>query len=130
VTAGLDPYPDAQYNARASVPDVDAYAKLYRTLSDEAYVAAPHREVAYGPGDGELHDVIPQSGAGAPVFVFIHGGYWRAMSKEESALTALMLHGAGAVVVTLDYALAPAVTLTHGLGGVAREETRTIRAGP
>jgi arylformamidase len=120
VTTDLDPYLDVQYNARASVPDFDLYARLYRTLSDEAYAALPHREIAYGPGAGELLDVFPQPGAGAPVFVFIHGGYWRALSKEDSALVAPMLHGAGAVVVTLDYALAPAVTLTHIVDQVRR----------
>jgi arylformamidase len=64
--------------------------------------------------------VFPQPGADAPVFVFIHGGYWRAMSKEDSAFTAPMLHEAGAVVVTLDYALAPAVTLTRIVAQVRR----------
>ena len=120
MTTDLDPYLDVQYNARASVPDFDLYARLYRTLSDEAYAALPHHEVAYGNGDGELLDVFPQPAAGAPVFVFIHGGYWRALSKADSALVAPMLHAAGAVVVTLDYALAPAVTLTHIVDQVRR----------
>ncbi|WP_307205871.1 alpha/beta hydrolase [Nocardioides zeae] len=117
----VDPYLDVQYNARASVTDFEARMRLYRRLSDEAYAAVPHVEAWYGEGDGELLDVFVQPArSAAPVFVFIHGGYWRALSKEDSAFVSPMLHAAGAVVVTLDYALAPAVSLSHIVDQVRR----------
>ncbi|GGJ72082.1 alpha/beta hydrolase [Streptomyces brasiliensis] len=124
----LDPYLDAQYDARASVPDYDVYARLYRSLSDEAYAALPHKEAAYGPGAREILDVFPQPPhADAPVFVFVHGGYWRALSKEESAFVAPMLHRAGAVVVSVDYALAPGATLPQIVDQVRRAVAWTHR---
>ncbi|MDH1264273.1 alpha/beta hydrolase [Pseudomonas sp. GD03944] len=47
------------------------------------------------------------------MLLFIHGGYWRALSKADSAFMAPALTAAGACVVVLEYDLAPAVTLDH-----------------
>lgn len=112
--AGLAAYYDVQYNARASVDDFDQYPRLYRALSDQAHASlACHKDVAYGPGAGERLDIFPTSNPDAPVLLFIHGGYWRALSKADSAFMAPALTAAGACVAVLDYDLAPAATLDH-----------------
>lgn len=117
----IDSNLDIQYNARASVPDYSIYPRLYGELSAQAYDRLPHiAGIQYGPGHDEALDVFPSAGTGAPVFVFVHGGYWRALSKDVSAFVAPALHDAGAVVVVLDYALAPAVTLTHIVDQIRR----------
>ncbi|MDN3714087.1 alpha/beta hydrolase [Paracoccus cavernae] len=59
-------------------------------------------------------------GAQVPVFIFVHGGYWRALSKRESAMMAGMLAARGIATVVVDYRLAPEVDLA--------EITREIRA--
>lgn len=110
----LNEFFDQQYNARASVADYDQYPVLYRSLSEAAY--ASHRclrDVAYGPGIGERLDIFPATQANAPVLLYIHGGYWRALSKSDSAFMAPALVEAGACVVVIDYDLAPAVSLDH-----------------
>lgn len=110
----LNEFFDQQYNARASVADYDQYPALYRSLSEAAY--ASHRclrDVAYGPGAGERLDIFPATRANAPVLLYIHGGYWRALSKNDSAFMAPALVEAGACVVVIDYDLAPAVSLDH-----------------
>lgn len=110
----LNEFFDQQYNARASVADYDQYPVLYRSLSEAAY--ASHRclrDVAYGPGVGERLDIFPSTQANAPVLLYIHGGYWRALSKSDSAFMAPALVEAGACVVVIDYDLAPAVSLDH-----------------
>ncbi|UMZ11580.1 alpha/beta hydrolase [Pseudomonas sp. MPFS] len=110
--AALAAYFDSQYNARASVADYAQYPRLYRALSDAAHARTPcHRDVAYGSGANERLDIFPAAQSGAPVLLFIHGGYWRALSKADSAFMAPALTAAGACVVVLDYDLAPAVTL-------------------
>ncbi|MNF61095.1 Carboxylesterase NlhH [compost metagenome] len=112
--AELAAYFDVQYNARASVEDFDQYPRQYRALSDQAHASLPcFKDVPYGPGAGERLDIFPASRPDAPVLLFIHGGYWRALSKADSAFMAPALTAAGACVVVLDYDLAPAVTLDH-----------------
>lgn len=110
----LNEFFDQQYNARASVADYDQYPVLYRSLSEAAY--ASHRcirDVNYGPGAGERLDIFPATQANAPVLLYIHGGYWRALSKSESTFMAPALVEAGGCVVVIDYDLAPAVSLDH-----------------
>lgn len=110
-------YYDRQYNARASVQDVGLALAQYREQS--APVLAWPQRVAnqrYGQGATELLDIYPAEvpdPRGAPVFVFIHGGYWRALSKEDSACVVPALHAAGVTVVVLDYDLMPAASLDH-----------------
>ncbi|MBK5550672.1 alpha/beta hydrolase [Pseudomonas sp. TH03] len=107
-------YYDREYNARESVPDFSLYPQLYRKLSDDAHASTPcHRDVAYGPGSGDLLDIFPAAQAGSPVLLFIHGGYWRALSKADSAFMAPALTKSGACVVVLEYDLAPVVKLDH-----------------
>ena len=112
-------YYDRQYNARASVQDAPAFLAQYSQLSQAAFaLPGAKRHVAYGASPTELLDIYrPQnlaaSAQAAPVFIFIHGGYWRALSKNDSAFMAPALTQAGALVVVPDYDLAPAVTLDH-----------------
>jgi arylformamidase len=115
-------YFDRQYNARASVQDAEALIARY-TQASQAALALPGaiRNQRYSPRPGDVLDIYlpnqPQSQAGqaqaAPVFMFIHGGYWRALGKDDSAFMAPALTQAGAIVVVPDYDLAPAVTLDH-----------------
>lgn len=111
--AGLD----VQYNARATVPDIGPILKKYAEDSATARESlACSLDVPFGDHADEVLDIfrpVPQAsnGAGAPVFVFIHGGYWRLLSKNESSGMAPAFTQAGAVVVSVNYSLAPAVTL-------------------
>lgn len=103
---------DRQYNARASVPDWQVYLDAYQEGSRQAReTLACDAGVPYGPHLDETLDVFPGARPDSPVFVFIHGGYWRALSKDDSSFMAPALHQAGATVVVVNYALAPAVSL-------------------
>ena len=109
---------DVQYNARATVPDVQPILAQYTAQSQAARAALPHvANVPYGDHPDELLDIFAPASqaatpaAGAPVFVFIHGGYWRLLSKDDSCCMAPAFTQAGAVVVAVNYSLAPAVTL-------------------
>lgn len=103
---------DRQYNARATVPDATVYLRQYAQQSAAMRASLPcHCDVAYGPGADELLDIFPAPQADSPVLVYIHGGYWRALSKDDSSFMAGAFTQAGATVVAVNYALAPAVTL-------------------
>jgi arylformamidase len=119
--AELAAYYDVQYNARASVADYEQYPRIYRELSDQAHASLPcFKDIAYGPGAAERLDIFPASRPDAPVLLFVHGGYWRALSKADSAFMAPALTAAGACVVVIDYDLAPAVSLDQIVAQVRR----------
>ena len=103
---------EAQYNNRARVPD---HAQiLARWAQASALVrerSAVHLDVAFGDGPGELLDVFPTAAPDAPVLVFIHGGYWRSLDKSDHSFVAPSFTADGAVVVVVNYALCPAVTI-------------------
>jgi arylformamidase len=103
---------DGMYNNRALVPDHADYLLRWAEQSLEARIAGPcELDLRYGPGDGETLDVFPAAQAGAPVLVFIHGGYWRALDKSDHSFVAPAFTRDGACVVVPNYALAPAVTI-------------------
>jgi arylformamidase len=103
---------DRQYNARAAVPDSADILARYGTLSAQVRADYPcDCNVPYGPHLDETVDVFPARQPDSPVFVFIHGGYWRALSKDDSAFMVPAFVPAGAAVVTVNYALAPQVSL-------------------
>uniref|UniRef100_H2U8U6 Arylformamidase n=1 Tax=Takifugu rubripes TaxID=31033 RepID=H2U8U6_TAKRU len=67
--------------------------------------------VPYGEGDGEKLDVyIPStSSLDVDLVIYLHGGYWQFLSKEESGFMAVPLVDKGVVVVAVDYDIAPKV---------------------
>ncbi|WP_421953729.1 alpha/beta hydrolase [Polaromonas sp.] len=103
---------DRQYNSRGTVPDVTVYLREYaeRTVQAKAALACTEN-IAYGPDADERLDIYPATGGNAPVMVFLHGGDWRALSKEDSGFAAPAFVQAGAMFVALDFSLVPATTL-------------------
>jgi len=109
------PTRETQYDARASVDDFPAYMRQY---AERAHTARRNHPailgLPYGPGVAEKLDIFPAAGAPlAPVFIFIHGGYWRALSKEDMHGVVPALTQAGVAVVLLEYTLAPEATLAE-----------------
>jgi len=76
---------DRGYNARATVDDVDVFLAEYASRSAAARATLDCQEdVAYGDHADEVVDIFP-AGPNAPIFIFVHGGYWRALSQKDSA---------------------------------------------
>lgn len=66
----------------------------------------------FGPTEPERLDVYPAATTGpAPVFVFIHGGYWRALEAGDSGFMAEAMTQDGICVVAVNYTLAPTASL-------------------
>ncbi len=102
---------DREYSAVGTVPSIDPILARYAELSAEARATLPcYLDVAYGTGGDETMDVFP-AGPAAPVFVFLHGGYWRRLSKDESSFMARTFVEAGVAVAAVNYTLAPAASL-------------------
>ena len=103
---------DAQYNAGASVPDAAACLRHYQIQATQAGAALPSTlDVPYGATLDETLDIFPAAQPNAPVWVFIHGGYWRALSSKDFSGVALGPHALGFTTVVVNYSLCPAVTI-------------------
>lgn len=107
---------DKQYNARASVVDYENEAKKYEQGSVQARVEnVAVFDLQYGYGVDERLDIfpLPFEKSPAPVFVFIHGGYWRAQSKESACFMASALKEQGIALCTIEYTLMPETSLSE-----------------
>jgi arylformamidase len=98
-------------NAAATVADIDAVLRGFSGASEAARERlGGRRDIAYGPTALETLDVF-SAGPRTPLLVFIHGGYWRRMDKDDLSLVAAGLVPLGISVATLNYGLAPLVPL-------------------
>ncbi|NKS00404.1 alpha/beta hydrolase fold domain-containing protein [Rhodococcus hoagii] len=105
-----DPQIDVDYNVRNTVsPELfDATVEEYRQRSRETVDGLDgFADVRFDPDSTERLDVWGVGGTLRPVFVAIHGGYWRALSRHHTAFMAGMLADAGIATVAVDYGLAP-----------------------
>jgi arylformamidase len=106
---------DRMYNNRALVPEHAAHFSRWAEDSAQARTSQPNTlDIAYGQSPGEKLDVFPATTApasGAPVLVFIHGGYWRSLDKADHSFVAPAFAAAGACVVIPNYDLCPAVSI-------------------
>jgi arylformamidase len=103
---------EADFNPRAAVANFEALLDEYVARSAAARERLRSRlDIAYGQSPLQTLDVFPADAPGAPLNVFIHGGYWRALDKGDMSFVAEPLVAAGATVVSLNYDLCPAVTL-------------------
>jgi arylformamidase len=106
---------DAEYNVAGSAHDLDGSMARIRELSGRALECDGWElDLAYGPTRSErLHVLSAPVPAPRPVFVFIHGGYWRHYAARDFALAALGPLAHGIDVVLVDYALAPTVSISE-----------------
>jgi arylformamidase len=101
-----DEWYNQEYNAYVQAP---GYAKdaIYRSRSDDAAARLERiSNVVFDEKSGQTLDIYP-AGKGAPLFVWIHGGYWRSSSKDENIFVVPALVNAGVAVASIDYTLAP-----------------------
>ncbi len=101
---------EAQYNNRAAVPDHPLVMARWKAEAAAARAAHPSERLAYGPGEREVIDLF-ESKPGAPVVVFIHGGYWQALDPSWFSWIAPPLLAHGVSVAIPAYDLCPDVRL-------------------
>jgi arylformamidase len=100
---------DRQYKASETVPNMQGFIDQYISLSAIALDTLDNvTGIKFGPGAEEVLDLFPVPGVtDAPLFVFIHGGYWRMLSKNESSFMAPNLISHGVAVAAVNYTLVP-----------------------
>ena len=114
---------EAQYNARASIPDHPLIFARWAARGAEARARAFARlDVPYGEGPMETMDLFLPRRVAAPVVMFIHGGYWRLLDKKDFCDKIAPLSEAGAAVALVNYTLCPETTI----GRIADEMRRAV----
>lgn len=101
-----------QYSPRSQVADVLAVFEQW--TRDGMAFRAGHRalDLAYGREAAARFDLYrPTDVARPPLVVFIHGGYWQAITKEQNAQFAAGLVRSGFAIANLDYSLCPETPL-------------------
>jgi len=100
------------YNNRAAVPEHPRFIAECTQRSREARDAfMPALDLRYGPNAGEVLDLFVPAGPARGTLVFIHGGYWRALSKDDYSYVAGPLLAQGIACAVIDYDLAPKVSV-------------------
>jgi arylformamidase len=104
---------DREYDNRGKVASYAEYLARYPALSARTRETLPTRlDLRYGPDPGETLDLfLPAGGGPAPVHVFVHGGYWRALDKADFSFVARAFQPAGVLVAVINHALIPAIDM-------------------
>lgn len=111
-----------RYNNGAAVPDwMDTLLPRWQRESlrvrDES---AGARDVSYGPLERNRLDVFTPRGTpptnGWSALVFIHGGYWQRLSKDDWSVIAAPFVANGMAAVIVGYTLCPQTTI-RGIAG-------------
>lgn len=110
---------EREYNVRAALPHAaDTMAKwgeraraARARLREAAGGVHSPLELVYGPADKERMDFFPVARPDEPLLVFIHGGYWRSMDKDDFSWIAPAFVARGVAVAIPNYDLVPGVPM-------------------
>jgi arylformamidase len=99
---------DREYSPSSRVRDMRAHLREYAMRSARVRVTLPWTEHAYGRGPAQRLLFFPVAEPRAPLLVYVHGGYWQELSKEDSCFAAPHFLARGVSFAALGYGLAPA----------------------
>ncbi len=119
--AGLD----AQYNNRARFPNFVEHFKAWGEWSQATRATLPGAiDLAFGPTPIEKIDIFPAapSHPGAPLYVFIHGGYWYSLDKSDYSYVAEGMRPHRVATMVNNFGLAPA----HDMDEIVRQNRAAL----
>jgi arylformamidase len=98
-----------EYDNRARVPGFAAHLERWADGSRQVRATHPRAStgIAYGARPKQTLDVFAAADDHGPVLVFIHGGWWRALDKDDFSFVATAFNDAGITVVVPNYTLCP-----------------------
>lgn len=123
-------YCDREYNARAAIPEAP---RIFAAWAERAAATRRQRaallDLPYGETTGERLDFFPTPREGAPLLVYIHGGYWRALDKSDFSWIAPPFVDHGIAVAVVNYGLAPATPIEDIVRQMLRAHAWLFRKG-
>jgi arylformamidase len=110
---------DAAYNNGLAVADSPAWLAKWRARSDVIREQPGAKlDIAYGPKPKERLDYFSCGRDDAPLFVFLHGGYWQRNDKEMFAFVTEGPRAREIDCAIVGYTLAPEASLTEIVGQI------------
>jgi arylformamidase len=124
----IDPALEREYNLRLRHPERTAiYERFAQNSADFRAAASGWSELRYSAGPRCVVDFFPANVASAaPLFAFIHGGYWRALDHRIFSFLARPWLARGVHVAMIGYDLAPALSV-RAIVDEARASLRFLR---
>ncbi len=111
---------EKEYDNRARVPEHPAIFERWQRETDAYRAASPDAKlgIAYGPSPRQTIDLFPGKDAkpDAPLAMFIHGGWWRALAPSMFSQMAQGANAHGVSVAVVGYDLCPAVSIATIIG--------------
>jgi len=105
---------DVAYNNTQAIPDFAAVLADFRARSARFYETSEcQRDLRYGQRPSERFDLLLCQDFNAPTWIFVHGGYWQSLSKEDVAFVAEGPLAHGFNIVLAEYTLAPQASMTQ-----------------
>ena len=117
---------EAEYNIRARIPEhPQIFAQWARDAEDYRAQAMQERRaelgLMYGESPRQFIDLFAAKPEGkAPLALFIHGGYWRALDPSQFSHMARGLNGRGVSVAVVGYDLCPHVSIADIIEQIRR----------
>lgn len=109
---------EAEYDNRARVPEHPAILAAWaRDAAAYRESARAELDIPYGPGERQRIDLFfasadTERNDTKPIFMFVHGGYWRALDRKSFSHMAAGLNAHGFTVAVPGYDLCPQVSMT------------------
>ena len=117
---------EAEYNLRARVPEHPEIFALWARDAEDYRAETLKRDraqlgLSYGDTPRQALDLfLPAAGNTAPLAIFVHGGYWRALDPSYFSHMARGLNGRGVAVAVAGYDLCPIVTIADIIEQIRR----------
>lgn len=96
-----------EYQPALHIDDLGAVIQAYHDRGVAARSELEHRRLDYGAHPDEWLWYVPAASPGAPLLVFIHGGYWRRLSADDGCLLSPGAHAQGFAFASINYTLCP-----------------------
>lgn len=124
---------EAGYVFRGRYPEREHVYRRFEEASVAVCAALPRRRnLSYGTHPRQVFDLFP-AGEGAPLVIFVHGGYWQSLDKDRYSFVAAALIPRGFSVALPNYPLAPDASLeeiVESVGGCLPAVLEALETSP
>jgi arylformamidase len=113
---------EAEYNNSLRVPGFPAIEARWQAASDRQRrrVEAGALDQSYGDGERERYDLFGAPDPGAPLVVYLHGGYWQSGDRTLYGWAGGALVRAGCTVAIPSYPLCPEASVLEIIAALRR----------
>ena len=113
-TIPIDPLLEKGYNVRLLVDDFDGLIEKWSNWSEDFRANVDSSlDCQYGNGEKDKLDIFRSGKPNAPLFIFVHGGYWQRGDKSVYSFVAESFVNSGIDVALIGYQLCPGASMTN-----------------